>query len=681
MLTDTVTTRRSRRSRVRSGLLAGLASTALVSGLLLTGSVIASNSTLNNFEIEGDLQAGVFPGSSDPTAPGEDWVNTANTGADSAFSALKCTAQPCGTAVTNAIGLVTNVVDGSGLGTGELFRDGLKVDPDPTTFTQGDKENDFSTITTGAGGNLVSQTPWHIVTGTVPPNKDDLFDVATNTYISGSNDELDLGMLRTNNLGSSHVDFELNRLSAAPCAFDATKSCPQRTEGDLLVSFEISPGSITERLFVWDLPGGTNGGGHGFGTDVNCTGPLSGNEHPCPWEEIAPPLDTNGVPNIRTAVNTNSLPAQPWGNRDPSGAATTTIPVGGWFEAALDLDQLGFPPSCPGFGQASAKSRASGSSVTSALTDIAGPFPINLNTCAKIHIVKDTVPNALQDFSYTTTADSPAPALSPASFILDDDAGVTGGDNTRLTTQDYLQVTPGTYHVTEGTVNGYALTSLTCTASTGSSGAQDGTDPNKANIVVGNLGEVTCTYVNSLQRSLVIKKTAKDKAATGGTKLLGGAGFTITPNPLTGTGSATVDDNDAVGGTGKLVDQYNTAGLFCIDQVGAGPFSIDETTVPTNYKGAAIQATVSPSSGTCATRSSGVTLDKTFPADATFVNTPLSKITVDFDSLVPGATTATIQCTGDASEQNLPDGTPRVLGDGTSTLEPGTYTCTVVVDP
>ena len=77
MLTDTVSTTRRRRSRVRSGLLAGLASTALVSGLLLTGSVIASNSTLNNFEIEGDLQQGIFPGSSDPTAVGEDWVNQA----------------------------------------------------------------------------------------------------------------------------------------------------------------------------------------------------------------------------------------------------------------------------------------------------------------------------------------------------------------------------------------------------------------------------------------------------------------------------------------------------------------------------------------------------------------------------------------------------------------------------
>jgi len=58
-------------------------------------------------------------------------------------------------------------------------------------------------------------------------------------------------------------------------------------------------------------------------------------------------------------------------------------------------------------------------------------------------------------------------------------------------------------------------------------------------------------------------------------------------------------------------------------------------------------------------------------------DTPLSQITVSFHSKVAGATTATIQCTGDASPQNLPDGSPRTLDD----LVPGTYTCTVVIDP
>jgi hypothetical protein len=632
----------------------GLASTALAGGLLLTASVVASNSTLNNFEIEGDLQAGVFPGSSDPTAAGEDWVDTANTGADSAFSALKCTVVPCAP-VTTDNGLVTNVVDGSGVGTGELFRDGLKVDPDPTTFTQGDKENDSSTVSTGAGGNLVSQTPWHIVTGSVPPNKDDLFDVATNTFISGANAELDLGLLRTNNNGSSHVDFELNRLAAVPCANAPTKSCPQRTEGDLLVAFEISPGSITQRFFVWDLPNGTDGGGHGRG-GVNCVGPLSGNEHPCPWEEIAPPLDSGGIPNVRAAVNTNELPAQPWGNRLPSGEATNVIPTGGWFEAALDLDALGFSPSCPGFGSASAKSRSSGSSVTSALTDIAGPFPINLNTCGKITIIKNTVPDAAQDFHYTTTG-----GLTPASFDLDDDA-----DATLSNTQVYNQVTPGSYTVTEGQINGYALTSLTCTAAgAGSSGGQHAAGSFQADIVVGNLGEVTCTYVNTLQQGAI----QVTKTSTKGNAPLAGATFAVKKN---GAAVATL----VTDATGKA----------CVDHLAFGnDYTVQETGAPTGYQ------INDPSVHNVTVDNNATCTDNPFGGESTglsFSDTPLSEIGVTFTSLAgPGVTAASIVCSGPGgavapvSENGAADPAFDDTNETITNLAPGTYTCVVVVDP
>jgi hypothetical protein len=65
-------------------------------------------------------------------------------------------------------------------------------------------------------------------------------------------------------------------------------------------------------------------------------------------------------------------------------------------------------------------------------------------------------------------------------------------------------------------------------------------------------------------------------------------------------------------------------------------------------------------------------------APAAFTDTPLSKITVSFQSKAgPGVTSATIQCTGDANPAALPESTPKVLDD----LVPGTYTCTVVVDP
>ena len=65
-----------------------------------------------------------------------------------------------------------------------------------------------------------------------------------------------------------------------------------------------------------------------------------------------------------------------------------------------------------------------------------------------------------------------------------------------------------------------------------------------------------------------------------------------------------------------------------------------------------------------------------------FSNTPLSNITVSFESQVPGGTASTINCTGLTATPA--DDTPSAFDDISETfkdLAPGTYTCTVVVDP
>jgi hypothetical protein len=62
----------------------------------------------------------------------------------------------------------------------------------------------------------------------------------------------------------------------------------------------------------------------------------------------------------------------------------------------------------------------------------------------------------------------------------------------------------------------------------------------------------------------------------------------------------------------------------------------------------------------------------------TFHNTPLTDITLSVDSQVDGGTSSTMDCGGGAT------GTTSSNGDGSVTrknLEPGTYTCTVVIDP
>ena len=118
-----------------------------------------------------------------------------------------------------------------------------------------------------------------------------------------------------------------------------------------------------------------------------------------------------------------------------------------------------------------------------------------------INIIKDTVPDSAQDFSFTT-----AGGLIPATFDLDDDA-----DGTLSNTQTFNNVSAGTYSVTETAVSGYTTT-LSCV------------DPSGGTITAGNTatidlapGEtVTCTFTNTVQTGTltVIKNVMNDNGGT-----------------------------------------------------------------------------------------------------------------------------------------------------------------------
>jgi hypothetical protein len=188
----------------------------------------------------------------------------------------------------------------------------------------------------------------------------------------------------------------------------------------------------------------------------------------------------------------------------------------------------------------------------------------------------------------------------------------------------------------------------------------------------------------SICKSLLIRKEAKDASTAATNDLLGGATFTVTPDPATGTGSVDVTDN----GTGDL---NSTGGLICLKVAAGGPFSIVEKTAPANYlKDGTTKTNIAPSNSDCDTRS-------TANPEATFVNTPLSRIEVKFTSLAgPGKTKSQIICSkasttvAPISENGLPDAaspnqkfddTDELFGDGTTGLTPGLYTCTVEIDP
>jgi uncharacterized surface anchored protein len=166
---------------------------------------------------------------------------------------------------------------------------------------------------------------------------------------------------------------------------------------------------------------------------------------------------------------------------------------------------------------------------------------------------------------------------------------------------------------------------------------------------------VSLTFVDPRQRGAIsITKTAKHKDTSGNTSPNLVAGFTIK------------DSNGAQVGTEVFT---NASGQACVGNLLLGDYTVNETTVPSGYAGDPDTETAHvTTSGTCA---SGPT------APVSFQNTPLTNITVSVDSQVPGGTASTITCNG-SSGATGPD------GDGSLTVSnkvPGTYTCTIVVDP
>jgi hypothetical protein len=113
----------------------------------------------------------------------------------------------------------------------------------------------------------------------------------------------------------------------------------------------------------------------------------------------------------------------------------------------------------------------------------------------EIRIIKGAVGGEGTDtFNFTSTGGLPSPAVG-GNFSLTPPKGGTASVT-------FSDLTPGKYSVTEDTsrfgtgLTDWKLASVVCSATgSGSSGAQDGTDP-RANIDVGPGGSVTCTFTN-----------------------------------------------------------------------------------------------------------------------------------------------------------------------------------------
>ncbi|KRE21137.1 hypothetical protein ASG80_13840 [Agromyces sp. Soil535] len=156
--------------------------------------------------------------------------------------------------------------------------------------------------------------------------------------------------------------------------------------------------------------------------------------------------------------------------------------------------------------------------------------------------------------------------------------------------------------------------------------------------------------------ALKIVKTKKHAASTPTTQPHAGVVFGVTGGTLPAGTTVTTDAN----------------GVACLAGIAAGSYTVTET-VPTGY------------AVTSANPQTGTVVEDTTCATATpvtFTNVPLTNFTVSVDSQIDGGTASTIDC--DAAADPPFEATTGANGDGSltkSNLQPGTYTCVIIIDP
>ncbi|HEV8404167.1 MAG TPA: hypothetical protein VGQ31_14150, partial [Candidatus Limnocylindrales bacterium] len=304
-----------------------------------------------------------------------------------------------------------------------------------------------STDTEYVGGAKELDTcTWGNDTGPVT-GKDDIGHVMAYAKFVGNSAFFYMGAERIINNGDTHVDFELNKLPFK--VFTSGAARPDRSVGDLIISLEYSNGGSNPIVTVYEVTKVTS----------------------CGNGETVTVDDITKTSSVHSATNFVDLPSSGFGY---------TVPQFEFAEASIDLAALGIDTSCPGLSSGSIRTRAGGDVSSSQLKDRVDPFPIDLNNCGSVTIKKQAVPNSAQDFHFTTDLGG--------DFSLDDDS-----DNTLSNTQDFTQVTPGTYHVTEAATAGWKLTGISCTDDDSGGVVATGV----ATIKVAANEHVTCTYTNT----------------------------------------------------------------------------------------------------------------------------------------------------------------------------------------
>jgi uncharacterized surface anchored protein len=357
------------------------------------------------------------------------------------------------------------------------------------------------------------------------------------------------------------------------------------------------------------------------GTKADCE---ASNTLPCWGHKTTLGADAAG------SINTSSIPAADsdgLGGQDPRT----------FGEAQLRLSALFPPGSCFSFGSAYLKSR-SADTFTSALKDFVPPALVNITNCGSVKIKK---------------VDDAGTPLAGAEFTLYKDnapIGGTRGAEDTVTTFKCTTAADGTCTIVNVLAGEYWV------VETVTPPGHDTAADQHVTVVAGQLSDLTATpFVNPRQRgAILVTKTRKHAASGSGSHPQAGVPFTVN-----GTTTNT-----------------NASGQACFDGLLFGSYSVTET-VPAGYvaDGPVTKTVVVDNRASCT--------DTPYVGETvSFGNTPLTDLSVSVNSQIDGGTASTMVCTG--PDGQVANGSTGANGDGSVSalnLKPGTYTCTVVIDP
>jgi uncharacterized surface anchored protein len=333
-----------------------------------------------------------------------------------------------------------------------------------------------------------------------------------------------------------------------------------------------------------------------------------------------------GGTNASGSINTSAIPAA-----DSDGLGGQSARTFG--EAQIRLSSIFTNPTiCQSFGSAYLKSRSS-DQFNSALKDFVPPTAVNISNCGSVKIIK---------------TDDGGAALAGAEFTLYKDNAPIGGSRGAEDTATALKCTTaanGQCTIVNVLQGEYWVVETVTPAGYETAADQHAT-------VTADV-TVELTFVDLRARGAIeVTKVRKHAADGSGDHPHAGVNFTVN-------------------GVTKATDANGKA---CFDNLLFDSYTVHETT-PAGYAGEADKTVTVDNKAACA--------DSPYVGETvTFTNTPLTNITVSVDSQIDGGTASTMVCKEGTTTKA--SGSTGANGDGSitaSNLPPGTYVCTVVVDP